>query len=227
MNPLKNTSTESTELKNTYKKYCPNVFLAKCHSEHVKGDIITLTTRYGKEHECIVFNLIYTDSDSFYYSIVRQDGFNSQEYAKKKAEKLNGYSENASKRSTEAWEASKEGHDIIPFGQPILVGHHSEKKHRALIKRNWNRMDKMVAESRKSEAYKSRAQYWESKVNDMNLSMPACIEFYEYQLEDAKEIHEGYKDGTLAREHSYSLTYAKKKVNNLTKDLETAIKLWG
>lgn len=34
---------------NTYAKYCPNVFLAKCEEQYQKGDIITVTTKYGKE----------------------------------------------------------------------------------------------------------------------------------------------------------------------------------
>lgn len=43
---------------NTYAKYCPNVFVAKCTEEHEKGEVIPLTTKYGKENECIVFNLV-------------------------------------------------------------------------------------------------------------------------------------------------------------------------
>jgi len=35
----------------TYTKYCPNVWLAKCEERHEKGDIINVTTRYGKENE--------------------------------------------------------------------------------------------------------------------------------------------------------------------------------
>ena len=70
---------------NTYSKFVPNVFLAKCTEKHEKGEIIQIETKYGKEHDCIVFNLI-TEKDSFYYySIVRADGFNQQEWAKKKS----------------------------------------------------------------------------------------------------------------------------------------------
>ena len=44
---------------NTYHKFVPNVFLAKCEEKHEKGDEILVTTKYGKENECIVFNLIF------------------------------------------------------------------------------------------------------------------------------------------------------------------------
>jgi len=39
--------------------------------------------------------------------------------------------------------------------------------------------------------------------------------------------HEGLKNGTIERSHSFSLTYAKKEVNELEKKVELAKKLWG
>ena len=40
-NPLQLESEQVTERQlNTYVKYCPNVWLAKCSSEHQKGEII-------------------------------------------------------------------------------------------------------------------------------------------------------------------------------------------
>ena len=73
---------------NTYSKYAPNVFLAKCSEKHAKGDIIEIETKYGKLNESIVFNLIYERDGFYFYSIVRADGFNAQERAKAKAERL-------------------------------------------------------------------------------------------------------------------------------------------
>jgi hypothetical protein len=46
---------------------------------------------------------------------------------------------------------------MIPFGQPILVGHHSEKRHRADIARIRNGMDKGVEASRKADQLQQRA----------------------------------------------------------------------
>ena len=147
---------------NTYKKYCPNVFVANCEQRHEKGDVITLTTKYGKEHECIVFNYLgQLKQGGYLYSIVRADGFNFQQWAEKKAERIRGYAENASKKSHEYWEASKEGADFLALAEPIKIGHHSEKRHRALIERNAKRMDKCVEFSKKSKAYESRIDYWE------------------------------------------------------------------
>jgi hypothetical protein len=55
--------------------------MSRTHSTNFK-------IKYGKEHDCIVFNLIGEKEGFFYYSIVRVDGFNQQEWAKKKAGKV-------------------------------------------------------------------------------------------------------------------------------------------
>lgn len=213
---------------NTYAKYTANVFIAKCEEMHEKGETIVLTTKYGKEHECIVFNLLGRNKEGFFfYSIVRADGFNMQEFAKKKAERYQQWAQAAENKSNELWKASHEGRDFLALGEPIKVDHHSEKRHRALIERNHNRMSKSVEVGKKVEKHESKAEYWESKANDINLSMPESVEFYEYKVEETKIKHEFYKANPDKREHSFSLTYAKKAVNEAEKNLETAHKLWS
>lgn len=155
---------------NTYAKYTANVFVAESTERYLKGDTILMTTKYGQEHECIVYNCVLQKNGFFYYSIVRADGFNSQERAKKKSEKLVNASKNAENKSTE---------------------------------------------------------YWKSKENEINLAMPESLGFFEYKLEEAKLKHEMLKGGRLPREHSFSLTYAKKAVNDATDKLKTAQKLWA
>ena len=211
---------------NTYAKYCPNVFLAKCTELHEKGETIEMTTKYGQTHDCIVFNLIYKKDGFYYYSIVRADGYNVQERAKAKAERYQNWSDSAVQKSNQYFEASQESKDFLSLGEPIKVGHHSEKRHRALIERNWNRMGKSVEFSDKAVNHESKAEYWAKKADTINLSMPESIEFYEYKVEEAKMIHEFYKQNPDKREHSFSLTYAKKAVNEAEKNLEIAKKLW-
>lgn len=213
---------------NTYLKYCPNVFVAKCKNEYKKGDVIIITTKYGKEHESEIHNYLDKTRDGFnLYSVTRTDGFNTQERAKNKAEKLNGYASNAETRSVKYYEASKEGRDFLSLGEPIKIGHHSEKRHRKLIERNWNRMSKSVEESEKAEEYKRRAEYWESKTDIINLSMPESLGYYEFKLEEAKKNHQFLKDNPDKRAHSFSLTYANKEVKETQKNLDLAVKLWG
>jgi len=211
---------------NTYYKYAPNVFLAKCDEPHKKGDIIPVQTKYGKDNDSIVFNLIFQKDGFFYYSIVRADGYNIQERAKAKAERYSKWALSAESKSDKYYKASHEGRDFLALAEPIKVGHHSEKRHRALIDRNWERMGKSVEMTKKAELHDDKANYWLSKQNEINLSMPESIEYYEYKLEAAKMKHEGLKDGSIERSHSFSLTYAKKDVNEAEKNLQLAKKLW-
>jgi len=87
---------------NTYKKYCPNVFVAQCEEKYEKGDVIVVETKYGKQNECIVHNLVgYTgtkENPMYCYSITRADGFNSQERAAAKVDKLNGWASKKRRR---------------------------------------------------------------------------------------------------------------------------------
>lgn len=213
---------------NTFKKYCPNVFVAQCTDKHEKGAIITLQTKYGKEVENEVHNYLGTTKDGLHlYSITRVDGFNSQERAANKAAKLEGYAANAEKRSNAYYEASNEGRDFLSLGEPIKVGHHSERRHRRLIERNWERMGKSVAESDKAKEYERRAEYWAHRASKIDLSMPDSLEYFEFELQKAKEYHQLLKDKPEERRHSMSLQYANKAVKDLQDKVNTAIRLWG
>lgn len=213
---------------NTYKKYCPNVFVAQCTEQHEKGDIIIVTTKHGKENENEVHNYLgQTKEGLFLYSITRTDGFNSQSRALNKAEKLEGYAANAEKRSNDYYVASQEGKDFLMLGEPIKIGHHSERRHRRLIERNWERMGKSVAESEKAKDYERRSEYWKDKANKIDLSMPESLAFFEFELEKAKKYHQHLKDNPSERPHSMSLTYANKTVNDLQDKVRIGIKLWG
>ena len=212
---------------NTYEKYTANVWLAKCENQHDRNDVIQVETKHGKENACIVFNLLGKKNGFFYYSIVRADGYNVQERAKAKAERYQNWAADAEKKSKDLWNASREGRDYLALGEPIKIGHHSEKRHRALIERNHDRMTKSIEVGKKVEQHESKAEYWAEKTNEINLSMPESLEFYEYKVEEAKIKHEFYKANPDKREHSFSLTYAKKAVNDAEKNLQFAKKLWA
>lgn len=207
---------------NTYSKFGPNVFLAKCIERHAKGDIINVTTKYGKENESEVFNLIYEKDGFFFYSIIRADGFNIQERAKAKSEKYESWAGKADQKSNEYYHRSKDMMSVIPMGQPVHGVADRNYRDKA-----WAKMGKSVEFSDKASAHESKVNYWAKKANDINLSMPESIEFYEYKLEAAKLEHEGMKNGTIERGHSMALQYAKKAVNEAQKNFDLAKKLWG
>ena len=211
---------------NTYHKLCPNVFLAKCDAKHEKGETILVTTKYGKENESIVFNLIFERDGSYYYSIVRADGFNVQEWAKRRAERRREWAASAERKSDEYYKASNKDADFLSLGEPIKIGHHSERRHRKAIEDAWHNMGKSVEFDEKAREHERIAQYWANKTDTINLSMPESVDYYEHKLAAAREYHEGLKSGKYPREHSYSLTYAKKAVNEAQKNFDLAKKLW-
>ena len=212
---------------NTYHKFAPNVFLAKCEEKHERGEEILVTTKYGKENESIVFDLIFERDGFYYHSIVRADGFNVQEWAKRRAERRREWSVSANKKSHEYFEKSNKDRDFLSLGEPIKIGHHSERRHRKAIADAWRNMGKSVEFSDKATEHEREAEYWDKRATTINLSMPESIDFYAHKLEEAKEYHEGVKSGKYPREHSYTLTYAKKAVNEAQKNYDLAVKLWG
>lgn len=211
----------------TYAKYCPNVFVAKCTEQHAKGDIITLTTKYGKENECEVWNLVAQKDGFYYYSITRTDGYNCQERARRIAERLETSAASANAQSDAYVQKS---HDyvagIVP-GQPILIGHHSERHHRRAIENSNRAMGKAVELSQKADTYESRAAYWKERAKVVNLSMPESIDFYAFKVEQLEREHQFLKDHPEARSHAFALTYAKKDLNEARKNYQIALKLWG
>lgn len=160
-------------------------------------------------------------------SIVRADGFNVQEWAKQRAERRHDWASLAAQKSNEYFNRSNKDRDFLSLGEPIKVGHHSEKRHRKMIEDSWNNMGKSAELSDKAAEHERVAKYWEKRAETINLSMPESIDFYEHKLEQAKEFHEGVKSGKYPREHAYTLTYAKKAVNEAQKNYELALKLWG
>jgi len=212
---------------NTYKKYCPNVFVAQCEQEYKRGEIIIVETKRGKQNEHYVHNVVAQRDGFYFYSITRVDGYNIQEHAKKKIEKFKKWAAARYAKSDSFYEASKKDSDFLGLGEPIKVGHHSEKRHRKIIEQANNNIRKSIEESDKAAQHIERTLYWEDYADVINLSMPESLEFYKLQLEEAIADHKAYKDGTKDREHSYSLTYAKKKANDLKKKVDIAEKLWG
>ncbi len=81
-----------------------------------------------------------------------------QKQADRKA-RLEAASDAASERAGAAYAKADLSEEAsgIPFGQPILVGHHSEGKHRAAIKRADNAMRRGIKESDRAQELAHRA----------------------------------------------------------------------
>ena len=211
---------------NVFYKYVPNVYLAKCTQQHQRGDVIEVATKYGKAVSCIVFNLIMERDGFYFYSIVREDGYNCQERARRRAERWNAAADNSEKKSAEYFKKSQRHSEFLSLGEPIKVGHHSERGHRKMIEDAWNNTGKMVEMYDKSKEQRGKAEFWEKKMTQVNLPMPESVEYFAQVLEEARKTHEGLKNGTIPRTHSMALAYAKNAVNDAERKLELARKLW-
>ncbi len=78
------------------------------------------------------------------------------EYEAKQERRRERYEELADKHRkgyTNRRQASDDATAGIPFGQPILVGHHSEKRHRAALKRSDTNMRKALDHAKTAEYY--------------------------------------------------------------------------
>lgn len=97
------------------------------------------------------------------------------EYYKDKAEALKSASQSAYNRS-------KAISDLIPMGQPILIGHHSEARHRRDIDRIQNSFNKSIELREKAEYYEHKA---ENAINNNNISSdnPEALKLLKEKLE--------------------------------------------
>lgn len=150
-----------------------------------------------------------------------------QEWAKRRAERRLEWANSADCKSQEYFDKSNKDRGFLSLGEPIKVGHHSEKRHRKAIEEAWNNTGKAVEMMDKAEEHRRIAKYWEDKADTINLSMPESIDFYEHKLEVATEYHQGLKSGKYPRKHAFSLAYAKKAVNEAQKNYDLAKKLWA
>jgi hypothetical protein len=117
---------------------------------------------------------------------------NFEENREKRIERFEKLSEKASKQSDEAYKQSHRMTENIPMGQPILVGHHSEKGHRRLLDKSWNKLGQSVKLSEKSEYYKDKA---ESAKNNASISSddPNALEKLQQKLTVLEKLQEKMK----------------------------------
>jgi len=87
-----------------------------------------------------------------------RDGLNH--YERRQEERRDRYSDLAIKKRRQAYAAFDASHNQLahmPLGQPILVGHHSEGRHRAMIKRSHNLMDRGCELDKTADYYEAKA----------------------------------------------------------------------
>lgn len=149
----------------------------------------------------------------------------SEEYRAKveaKAERYQGYASNAAARATSASDRRHAIADMIPLGQPILVGHHSERGHR----RDIARMDSMM---RHEIDDTNKAQHWQRRaaavMNDRAIhgddpeavdKLRAKIAALEAERERIKAINAAFKKAGYRYDQPVETTIAQAATIDLT-----------
>jgi hypothetical protein len=135
-------------------------------------------------------------------------------------EKLEEYAENAEKRSDQAYQKAHRVMSFIPMGQPILVGHHSERRHRRDIKRIDNNMKKSIEESDKVNYFHSKVSTLKYEVNRNKGSR----DYFGNRIQETQS-----KLSSLLKEKSYYEQWNRmdeynSKVQNVTEELNYWLK---
>lgn len=104
--------------------------------------------------------------------------------------------EAARQESHERYQRARKMGEAIPFGQPILIGHHSEKSDRAYRKRMWGHYDKAHELSEKAAYYEDKAE----SVGRGGISSddPDAIQKLTEKLEKLKKEQEAMKAANRA-----------------------------
>jgi len=82
-----------------------------------------------------------------------------------KADRLRGWADKREAKAGTAFDRADQIADMIPFGQPILVGHHSEGRHRRDVARIESGMRQGIEHSDKAQDFRRRADGIESQLD--------------------------------------------------------------
>jgi hypothetical protein len=117
------------------------------------------------------------------------------DYHEKREARIERFKELASKNeqlSIQAFNQADKMASVIPFGQPILIGHHSEKRDRNYRSKIHGKMDQGVALSQKSSYYEDRAEAAESN-NAISSDNPDALKLLEAKLAKLQQYQETMK----------------------------------
>ncbi|MDR1399420.1 MAG: DUF3560 domain-containing protein [Treponema sp.] len=118
-----------------------------------------------------------------------------KDYEERKESRISQYEENAKKANSESESLYKKAHEmasVIPFGQPILVGHHSESSDRSYRKRIENVERQSFEAAEKAAYYEEKVETAKSNV-DISGDNPDAINLYRKKLATLESVQEYMK----------------------------------
>lgn len=113
-----------------------------------------------------------------------------RERLENKLAKREEWAEKAKQRSQTEWEKSRDIVKHIPLGQPILVGHHSERHHRRDLERSEAAGLRAIEEHKRAEHHRLKAaglsDYLENSIFDDD---PDATERIQQKIADLEKAH--------------------------------------
>ena len=142
----------SAEQRETIRRYCLWSRPQSCWISKAKSENATYL-RGCLDRMGFVFKETIGERLSFEQQLER-----SKERAEAKAERAATKAEKSELKSKEIYRQAKNMAGQIPFGQPILVGHHSEKRDRSFRDKIHNKFGKAFEEMDKAKYYQEQAE---------------------------------------------------------------------
>lgn len=140
------------------------------------------------------------------------------DYQERKQRRIKNYEEKAEKNNMEAKERAKKGSQILEAmnGQPLLLGHHSESRHRADLKRIDNNFRKANELEEKSNYYTDKAEAAKNN-NAISSDDPEAIRKLKEQLYALEKL----RDEVKKKEHTtYELNYISAEIRRVKARIE-------
>jgi Domain of unknown function (DUF3560)/Large polyvalent protein associated domain 29 len=120
----------------------------------------------------------------------RAERFNGRK--ERRIERYNELSQKHEDLSDAAYNQSKRMGDAIPFGQPILVGHHSEGRDRRYRAKIWDKMGQSVKHDETAKYYTDKAKSAEFN-HAIRSDDPEAIAKLKAQITELEELQESMK----------------------------------
>lgn len=138
-----------------------------------------------------------------------------RERLERKIEKRRAWAAMAEQKSTESYTRAQALVKDIPLGQPVLVGHHSERRHRAALSKSGHAMRSACELSTKAKMHETKADNLELALDrtifsdDENAieAIEQRIKANEAKRESMKKINALYRKQDIAGLHALGIDY--------------------
>jgi hypothetical protein len=153
-----------------------------------------------------------------------------RERLERKLERRQEWAEKAADRSEALAEASHKMMSVIPMGQPILIGHHSEKRDRNYRNRAWNKMGKSVEQADLAKHHEQKAAGLSDQLDRTIFSDdPDAIENIEARIaeNEAKRKHMKTVNALFRKGNAAGLAELGIDLEKLKADLAAKGAYWG